>query len=67
MNKHKVDTPSVTIKWRHDEAPYVEISSGGQLLVAGWVHPSPDGMMKPVVSPANPALVHVFSDEVKDV
>lgn len=75
MSKHKVDTPSVTIKWRHDEAPYIEISSEGQLLIAGWVHPFEqvlDGRQKPkrpTVNPVNAvnALVHVFGDEVEDV
>ena len=38
----KTESPIATIKWRKDEPPYIEIrTEGGEMLVAGWVHPTP--------------------------
>lgn len=49
------DAPDVTIKWRGTQAPYVEIRQGGELLVAGWVCPTPDGPVKGEPVKSNPA------------
>lgn len=38
--------PDITIKWRENRPPYVEIRVGTQIMVAGWVHPTPDGLPK---------------------
>lgn len=48
--------PGVTIKWRGLAAPYVEIKHDGKVMVAGWVHPSPDGPIKKVGTKSNPLL-----------
>lgn len=48
--------PDVTIKWRRDEAPYIEVRHGGKLLLAGWVHPTPDGPLAKIMVSPNPAF-----------
>lgn len=44
------DAPDVTIKWRENEPPYVEVRSDDELILAGWVHSFPDAM--PLLDPA---------------
>lgn len=48
--------PSVIIKWYGMAAPYVEIRHDSELLVAGWVHPTPDGPIKRVDTQPNPVI-----------
>jgi hypothetical protein len=54
--------PDGTIKWRENEPPYVEIRMGDQLLVAGWVFPTPDGPQKAVVAEPDPMMEGSHND-----
>jgi hypothetical protein len=38
------ETPAITIKWRADDPPYVEVRENNELILAGWVHPFADAM-----------------------
>jgi hypothetical protein len=37
------EVKDLTVKWRDGKPPYVEIRWAGELVIAGWVHPTPEG------------------------
>ena len=59
-----MNTPRVTIKWRENEPPYIEIWQGdttggnGVTILAGWLHETPDGPrhIAPIILPAEDLL-----------
>lgn len=48
-----LDSPSVVVKWRQGEPPYVEVYQCDELILAGWVFESPDMVLKNLLTKPN--------------
>jgi hypothetical protein len=56
------EAPEVTVKWRENEPPYIEIRWGGGLMVAGWVFPNMEGFDNRTMLTASNPLLHAVQD-----
>jgi hypothetical protein len=63
-------SPDVTLKFRENERPYIEVRQDHGLILAGWVHPTPQVTPAPCGSVEIPApylwqLIQKFNNIVQ--